>query len=175
MSTVFITLAIVFVMAVGCGFAVWAAASFSGGRPGFTSLADNATGGDDAADTPSTAVDWNAVPYPGMDCGPFPVEVRGAPVAIGPDEIVRVTCTSGGGTPPDALFAYSVTSGSPGLVATLVPAAQGMVVDSVTASGTGLTVRLSGWSSPDVVQADPDVHRTTHWTEAPDGTFSQDT
>ncbi|WP_323380144.1 hypothetical protein, partial [Streptomyces alkaliphilus] len=107
--------------------------------------------------------------YP-VDCGPHGVAItHHAVVDLDGDgraeTIAAVRCDAAGGTPPGGV--YLLTGGAadePRVAETLVDPADGMIVDELIADGTGLVVRLLGYSGPDVPRSEPDLHGEAAWS-----------
>ncbi len=109
--------------------------------------------------------------YP-LDCGPHPILVT-EQVGVDFDDdghaetVAAVRCDAGGGTPPSGLYVLTEPArpgGAPRVAETLVDPAEGMTVDGLEAAARQVSVRLFGYSSPDVPRSQPDQQRDVSWT-----------
>ncbi|WP_026328040.1 hypothetical protein [Streptomyces sulphureus] len=114
--------------------------------------------------------------YP-LDCGADEAEVLASGSADfdgdGRAEAVAVArCRSAGGTPPSAVFvlAPAAEDERPEVVATLVPASEGMSVQGLKVTPHAVSATLLGYSSTDVPRCCPDKQRKVRW-EWRDGRF----
>lgn len=124
---------------------------------------------------PLASVDWAAVTYPiTPQCGTLfnpPVTVRqvdyAAPAPGVQLAVVMVRCTSGAGTPPDALYFYdgATTTDSPHLAGTLVRVSDGWQAQgSFSIEAATIDLRVGGFSSDSVPNCCPDVHTSLDWS-----------
>lgn len=121
-----------------------------------------------AAPPPAAGPDPAAVEYP-VDCGPYETLVTHQAVLDldgdgRAETVAAVRCDVGGGTPPSGVYLLITSAaGTPVVAETLVDPADGMSVAELWAAGGTVSVRLLGYSSPDVPRSDPDVHGEAAW------------
>lgn len=134
-----------------------------------------------AAEPPAAPVagpDPAAADYP-VDCGPYgitvtdhlTVDLDGDGVA---ETVAAVHCDAGAGTPPHGLYLLTAPArgeSAPRVALTLVDPAEGMTLENLAARGGTVSVRLLGYSSPDVPRSAPDQRRDVSW-EWTDGTLA---
>ncbi|GAA1928930.1 hypothetical protein GCM10009716_40790 [Streptomyces sodiiphilus] len=111
-----------------------------------------------------------AAEYP-LDCGPHPVLVtdhvfvdfdgdgRAETVAV-------VRCDAGSGTPPSGMYVLARPADAtapPRVAEVLVDPEEGMTVERLQAREDGVSVRLLGYSSPEVPRCCPDLQRDVSW------------
>ena len=132
----------------------------------------------DDARAPRPAPDAEAADYP-LDCGPFAVVVTDSAAvdleADGQQETVAVVrCDANSGNPPNGVYLLTVPDRAgdpPRLAATLVDPAERMTVDRLRTEDGSISLRLFGYSSPDVPRCCPDLQRDVSWTLV-DGTLT---
>jgi hypothetical protein len=122
---------------------------------------------------PLSSVQWASISYP-FSCGSTlqgPVGYRVVQVAY-PDPapnqtvaIVMVECNSGAGTPPIDLLVYdhATSTHAPHLAQTLIDMSAQYQASGFSATGNTVTVAVAGFSSPNVPNCCPDIHRTLTW------------
>ncbi|MGH3327061.1 MAG: hypothetical protein ACRDPT_04555 [Streptomycetales bacterium] len=115
-----------------------------------------------------TDVAWPRVDYP-MACPGVGFEVLdveyGDLTADGESEaLVHVRCASGAGSPPSALYVYGRPErGVPQLVAALLGASSGVLVDRIGIEADGISASGVSYSSSDVPRCCPDETFDARW------------
>ncbi|MDT0345678.1 hypothetical protein [Streptomyces litchfieldiae] len=111
-----------------------------------------------------------AAEYP-LDCGPLGVLVTDqAEIDLDADRraetIAVVRCDAGSGTPPHGMYVLAGAddeNAAPRVAETLVDPGEGMTVDRLAVREGTISVRLTGYSSPDVPRCCPDRTRDVSW------------
>ncbi|MFF4321447.1 hypothetical protein [Streptomyces sp. NPDC001568] len=126
--------------------------------------------GPQAAAARATAPDARAATYP-LDCKGVPRIVTDT--AHGdldgdgrPETVAAVRCDAGSGTPPHALYVLiqdPAPGSAPRVVATLLDTDRRRTATDLTVRNGSVTVRLLGYSSPDVPRSSPDLNQLAKW------------
>ncbi|RKN38187.1 hypothetical protein [Streptomyces hoynatensis] len=123
------------------------------------------------AGAPQEAPDAAEATYP-LDCGPFEVAVTDQAVVDlesdgQPETVAVVRCDAASGSPPNGVYLLTAPARAgdpPRVEATLVDPAERMTVDRLRAEDASISLRLFGYSSPDVPRCCPDLQRDVSWS-----------